>query len=273
MTHDAFHELYAQARASWPEDIDVPPDAFWQYVRERLEGEELTAAVAADRRLEDLYLACACAAGNERAMGVFGDRFRPAIVHAVAKAAPRPHVDEIVQQVLTKLFVRTAERAPAIASFLGNGKLSTWVQIVARREARTRMRSEDRRSARELPDELEQLAERAIGSEEQVLFGLKEKYRDEFRRAFRDAMERLSPRERNLLRYECVEGLTRDEIAGIYGVSRATVARWRAACRKRLFDTTREAFTARLELPSEEFDSVLRMIESQLHVSLTRLLK
>jgi len=47
---------------------------------------------------------------------------------------------------------------------------------------------------------------------------LKTRYRAEFKLAFADAVEALSFRDRNLLKYAFGDGLASDEIASIYGV-------------------------------------------------------
>lgn len=93
---------------------------------------------------------------------------------------------------------------------------------------------------------------------------------DAFRSAFATALEQLSAHERNLLRHECLEGLTIDETAKRYGVSSSTVARWRARCRVRIFRLTRRAFR---DLESRhDFDGTLSIVEGELDVGLSRLL-
>jgi RNA polymerase sigma-70 factor (ECF subfamily) len=264
--------LLAEARAAWS-SARTSVDAFRGHLQERLDVAALTVDALGELRLGDLYIAYACSLGDERAIDAFQKRFRPAIRHAVSRAAPDNMTDEIVQQVIAKLFVAEPDKAAAICSYAGQGKLSTWLQVVARREARSRLRWEARHGRADPTEDeaLERLMERAT-DDDSALAGLKHSYRAHFREAFRRAMESLTARERNLLRYECLDGLTRDEIGRIYGVSRPTVARWRAACRARLYDETERVFREELALEESEFASVLRMIESQLHVSLTRLL-
>jgi RNA polymerase sigma-70 factor (ECF subfamily) len=266
----SFEELIAQARAAWPQ-VQVDDATFRAYLAERL-GEESWDSALASRRLADLYLCCACARGDSRAIASFRQSFLAAIIHSVSRAAAPAMIEEVTQVVMTKLFVADGGKPPGIASYLGNGKLSTWLQVVARRQARSGMRSEARRGANaRSEDDIDELMAHAMAGEE--LGGLKERYREHFKEAFRAAFARLEPRERNMLRYECADGLTRDQIAQLYGVSRATVARWRAACREKLFEETRKAFGAGAEpFATGEFKSVMRLIESQLDVSLSRLL-
>jgi RNA polymerase sigma-70 factor (ECF subfamily) len=259
--------LLDAAAASWP-GVQIPSPVFRSFVAGKVQGalDERTLGVL---RLGDLYLACACAAGNDRALAAFRDRFGAAIRHTVTRAAPRALADELVQQVLAKLL---AGAPPAIATYGGVGKLSTWVQVVARHEARSRLRAA-RRERGEARDDVEQLMDHAIQAEDVALLDLKQRYRDELKHAFAEALGALSPHERNLLRHECLEELTREEIAERYGVSLSTVARWRAACRQRLRSATLAALGGRLGVGGDELHSVLRSIDSQLDVSLSRLLK
>src|SRR5205823_12308411 len=81
-----------------------------------------------------------------------------------------------------------------------------------------------------------------------VLAQLKQRYRDEFGEAFRQAAAALTPRERTLLRYRFLDGLSIDEIGVLHRVHRATVARWIAAIREALFEATRERLGSRLAI-------------------------
>jgi RNA polymerase sigma-70 factor (ECF subfamily) len=69
-----------------------------------------------------------------------------------------------------------------------------------------------------------------------------------------------------------VDGLSIDALGEIYGVHRATAARWIAKIREDLLARTREAFSARAKVGRAEFESLLRLARSQLDVSLRRVL-
>ena len=173
---------------------------------------------------------------------------------------------------MIKLFVGTAGKQPAIASYRGDAKLSTWLQVVARRCARDVHRHDDaRRVGDDRRRDIEVMLASAIAGDD-VPQALKASYLADFKRAFQQAFETLSTRERTMLRYELVDKLSRDQIGRVYGVSRATVGRWRRECRDKLYEQTRANFEAALRAGDDELDSVMRLIESQLEVSLSRLL-
>ena len=70
-----------------------------------------------------------------------------------------------------------------------------------------------------------------------------------------------------------LDGLSIDQLAAFYRVHRATTARWIEAARQAVLDGTRKELIRRLQLSRSELDSVMRLIGSQLDVSLSRVLK
>jgi RNA polymerase sigma-70 factor, ECF subfamily len=99
---------------------------------------------------------------------------------------------------------------------------------------------------------------------------MKRTYAHEFRTAFGEALAQLGAREQTLLRYHHVDGLNIDEIGAIYRIHRVTAFRWIEKAKERLARSTLEILRGRLQLPANELDSVLRMIRSQIHLSLVR---
>jgi RNA polymerase sigma-70 factor (ECF subfamily) len=70
-----------------------------------------------------------------------------------------------------------------------------------------------------------------------------------------------------------VDGLTIDEIGALYQVHRATAARWISGARNTLLADTRARLTARLALTPSQFDSLMRLVRSELDLSLQRLVR
>ena len=87
------------------------------------------------------------------------------------------------------------------------------------------------------------------------------------------SLESLTARERTLLKQQIVDGLTIDDLALLYRVHRATCARWLQSAREQLLSRTRRAFMSRARINSEECESIMRLVRSQLDVSLHRQLK
>jgi RNA polymerase sigma-70 factor (ECF subfamily) len=82
-------------------------------------------------------------------------------------------------------------------------------------------------------------------------------------------MAALTARQRTLLRLAYVDGLTVDAIGRMYAVHRATAARWLAAAREALFEEARVRVQAAV---GAGMTSVIRLVHSQVQLSLSRLL-
>jgi hypothetical protein len=65
-----------------------------------------------------------------------------------------------------------------------------------------------------------------------------------------------------------VDGATLDELARLYRVHRATVARMLGRARELVLAATRNHLVSQLEVPSQDIDSILRMIWSRIEISL-----
>jgi RNA polymerase sigma-70 factor (ECF subfamily) len=77
---------------------------------------------------------------------------------------------------------------------------------------------------------------------------------------------------RAVLRMSVVDGLSIDEIGAVYGVHRATAARWVQRACNTLYGETRTLMTERLALTATELDRVTALIQSQLSLNLSQLL-
>ncbi len=213
-------------------------------------------------RTDELALARACATGDPRAIEALDRRYL-AEVDRVLRRYDDDLVDEIKQRMRHKLFVAAPGESPGIARFDGRGPLGRWLQVIASREALMHSRSARRATARELD----------YAARDHELLALHREYRAEFERAFADALGSMASKERNLLYYHLVGELSIDRIGAMYGVHRVTAFRWLRDARSKLVAETRALLGARLQLATEELDSLLRLVQSRASVSVERLLR
>jgi RNA polymerase sigma-70 factor (ECF subfamily) len=253
----------ARATELWP-GIALAPDALVRAIVERLSRDDPARSLEA-MHSDDVYFACGCAAGDPAALAGFEDRCGAALAAAIASAgvpaADRADVAQIVRQ---RLLVAPQGGPPRIASYSGRGSLHGWVRVVATREA-LRMLS---REGREIPagdSDLDAAIDREDNAE---LSYLKRLYREEFKSAFHAAVEALDARSRLLLRQHAVDGLSIDRLAALHSVHRATAARWVQAAREEVLTGTQRELARRLRLTKAELVSVIRLIQTQLDVSL-----
>jgi RNA polymerase sigma-70 factor (ECF subfamily) len=250
-------------RTTWVE-VALDHAIFARYLAER-SGDGLPPLSLAS----DLYLACACASGEARAIYSFRQAFHNQVGRAIARTDPSPgFVDEVMQVLSVKLFVRTGEGAPAIVEYEGRASLRGWVATIARRTALNLRRRKADRAHDEVASGVRELGT-AVGPE---LALLKARYKGEFEASIRAGLASLSDKERTLLLLHLVNGLTLPQLAAMQNVSRATVARWLAAAREALFLATRQALVERLRLSPSEYESVLGLVRSQLEVSIVDVL-
>jgi len=256
-----------EARAQWPE-VAVPPDVFVAYMGARLAVDRSAEEALAIAHPSDLYLACACVRGDSAAIAAFDRRFVSEIGGALARMRlSAASVDEVKQLVRQKLFVADEGAVGKIADYSGRSGLKRWVRAVAVRTGLNFIRKGKREV---LVEDDRVLAGVSSGDDDPEVVYMKQKYRNEFREAFQQALGAVDDRQKSLLRYHYVDGLNIDEIGTIYRVHRVTAYRWLEKAREALVQRTNALLKARLQVEEREFDSILRLIRSQLHVSLHR---
>jgi RNA polymerase sigma-70 factor (ECF subfamily) len=165
------------------------------------------------------------------------------------------------------LLVGDGEHPPALDGFAGRGALRGFLRISAVREC-LRVMKRQKREVGAAEDDLSRFAPKI----DPELDRLKRTYREEFTQCFVQSLSVLTARERTLLRMNVIEELSIDQIGAIYAVHRATAARWLERARSRLADSTSELLAAKLSLSAGEVESVIRLVHSQINVSLEHLL-
>ncbi|HSK03199.1 MAG TPA: sigma-70 family RNA polymerase sigma factor [Kofleriaceae bacterium] len=263
--------LVAEGRAAWPE-LAVDAVHVVEFVARQVTP-DLAEAALDGLRPADLYLACGCARRLPQAIAAFDRDYMREVDIALARmriAAPR--VADVKQLVRQRLFVgggtAGAPTSPGkIAEYGGRGDLRRWVRSVAVRTCLNDLRKGKREI---LVDDDQLIAQHAIAADDPEIEYMKRTYASEFKAAFADALGKLGAREQTLLRYHHVDGLNIDEIGAIYRVHRVTAFRWLEKAKEILVRGTLDTLRARLRLPADELESVLRMIRSQIHLSLVR---
>ncbi len=248
-----------RARTAWPR-VHVEPTVFAAHLGRQCSADTDLDALA----IEDLYLACACAARDDAALQILHAQHLPSLETALRRLdLGDDELADVTVAIVQRLVV---DDPPRIASYAGRGSLAQWLAAVGAREALSRRRTAARRRGL-----LEAAAEELAPADPELTF-LKAHYRDHFRDAFRDAVGKLPAADRTVLRHRFVDGLTLEQLAAAAGVHRATAARWLGKIRQTLLSTTREGLHARLGVDEREIDSVVRLIASNFEVSVRGLL-
>jgi RNA polymerase sigma-70 factor (ECF subfamily) len=246
---------FKDAQAGWP-GVLLDETEFARAVSERSEGDEL-----AELRTSDLYLATACAHGDARAHQLFEAELLSKVPAFLSRLRlPAFLVDEVKQRLRESLLM-----PGGLAGYSGRGALSSWLRVIA---VRTALRLQ-----RDLQPATDAATPEPAGPAGPELEYLKSRYRGEYERAFHEALQSLSDRERLFLRLHYADGLSVDRIGALYRLHRSTVARRLAGHRRKLLEGTRARLQERLKLTVTEFDALLEIVRSQLVLSVRSALK
>ena len=211
----------------------------WRVPRERFaEALERSAERGADVRalhLEDLALACGCAAGDEAAWEHFIREHRPTLYRAADAIDPSGSARELADSIYGELFERSLFRY-----FHGRSSLATWLRAVLAQRHVDRLRAGRR---------LEPLAEAgpaAVGPAEagpceSELDSERRRYFALIHNALQRAVAELPPRDRLRLACYYAQELTLAETGKLLGEHEATCSRQLARTRKALRTTIERA--------------------------------
>jgi RNA polymerase sigma-70 factor (ECF subfamily) len=185
--------------------------------------------------LEDLALACACAAGHERAWDHFIREYRPVLYRAADALDRSGGAREIADALYADLYgvrERDGDRLSLFRYFHGRSSLATWLRAVLAQRHVDRIRSD--RRIEPLPDDEEPAAKTPAGLTAATPDPERARYVTLILRALRLGMDSLGPRDR--LRFSCyyADQLTLAQTGRILGEHEATASRQLAGTRKAL---------------------------------------
>jgi RNA polymerase sigma-70 factor (ECF subfamily) len=238
-----------QGRQRWP-SVTLDARRFVEHV-----GQRLPADADLDRvRASDQYLVCACLQGD---------------AVALRSLAGAEHVaDEVRSRLRQSMLVGVPPRGPALSEYGGRGDLWSWFRVSAVRAA-LRLQDRDRRDVAIERQILDVLA--GVPAEDPELDLLRDTFRDAFRESFVAAFADLEAAQRTMLLQHYVDGLTTEQLGGLHRVHRVTISRRLVRARQSLLESTRVAMMKRLQLSPSECDSIIRVVRSQLDITLERM--
>ncbi len=244
----------APLRSAWP-DVVLDDATFLAHV-ERVAGNE------PDLDLTTMFLACACLQHEPHALAGFEARYLEPLPRMLSRITSDPSIlDEVRQLLRIKLFVGPA---PAIERYR-RGSFSAWLRVIATRLTIDVLRT---RGVAAPTAPLELATEGDAG-----LALLKLRYRDQVSTAFALAIAALPRTDRAMLRFCFVDNLGLDAIGRVYELSKSAVSRRLARARAILLADVKHRLEVELGVPAPELDSIVKLVRSQLHLSLPRLLK
>jgi RNA polymerase sigma-70 factor (ECF subfamily) len=258
----ALGALVTQARAAHP-GIDVGAADFVAHVASRLPHGRPALEALAELRIDDLYLACACALGHHdaitRAVTLHFDRAEGALARIRGENAL---AEDALQRVREALFVGTEKRPPKIAEYGGRGELSKWIRTIAMRMAMDMLAP-----SKEVAVSNEKIVSFQLPTDDPQLELMKREYGASFKRALADAVTKLPDDLRRELGSYYLDGRGLEEMAAEQGVVPSTISRRLAKARQVLWEETRKTLLSQLRVSDDDLDSILRMLETRLELS------
>lgn len=221
-------QLYARSGAArW----DVSPASFsfrlLTSVASRFRGAPASIreadACAEALHVEDLALACACAAGHEPAWEHFIRTLRPSLYAAARQIAPAAG-EELADSLFAELFgmdVRDGRRKSLLDYYHGRARLSTWLRTVLAQRHIDALRAGARTVS--LDDDATEVV--PAPATDQLADARTTEYVAMTQRALDAAVSALEPRARLCLRLYYGEGLRLARIGKLTGEHEATISR------------------------------------------------
>jgi len=231
--------------------------------------------------LDDLFLATACAQGDNAAWGIFQQEYQPFIYQVALKYLKNSEkAHDLADSLLADLYIPVSEAddsSSKIASYNGLGSLKGWLRIIVYRKVVDRHRQLSR--ANEVPfspvegddddhpPNLEsRLADEQTGSPEEQY--QQKKYREIFRAVVPKAFQQLNAKEKNLVDYYYFKGLKEKTIGEMYHVHESTASRWLAKIRQKLRTAIEREMLGTFGLSKEETFEYFSLVMKDLDLNL-----
>ncbi len=254
---------YEIGRSAYPA-IDLPRTTFAAFAEAR--GDTWKGDMD---RAADLYLACACVERLPAAIAEFLSRYGERFSKYLGRLARNPDlVAEVRQIVVTRCVIGEADGPPALTTYSATGSLEGWIRATAVREALALERLANRNAG-----DVESALEAQMPWVDREISLIKQIYREPVSQAFAKACLEIEAEDRALLRLHYVDGVTTEQLGRMYGFSRATVIRRLADARGSLLERVKQSLRLAAGVADQDFDSVLRLVKSQIDLRLSAVLK
>jgi RNA polymerase sigma-70 factor len=186
-------------------------------------------------------------------------------------------VEEVVEGLLEKLVLGPK---PKLAQYAGRSRLRTWLKTVAIHAAQDRLRKREPQPSRDRrghdgggdglgADEAGFVDAHGVNAEGEYARWVS---KEELRRAVLEALERLTPVQRTMLRALYVERLTLKELGAPEGLEPSTMFRRLQQIYKVIRAAVHDILQERLKLSPTQCDSLMRSMFSQMDLRLSQLL-
>src|SRR5262245_2281863 len=254
--------LHREAKAErWHVDLDAFAEALERSAARAFpaaspDRHEL-AAYLESLRLDDLALACACAAGNEAAWDQFVHDHRPTLYRAADSLDPSGGARDLADSLYAELYGLDPgnARKSLFRYFHGRSSLTTWLRAVLSQRHVDRIRAGRRTIP--LPEEetLPAIAEVSDPPDPD-----RSRYLDLIQQALERATVRLAPRDRLRMAWYYVQGLTLAQVGRLMHEHEASVSRHLARTRRAIREDIEQQLRTEADLSPSQIDDCFRSV-------------
>jgi RNA polymerase sigma-70 factor, ECF subfamily len=250
-------QAFADGARAWP-TVQLEPEVFARYLADRSD--------AAPAHVSDMYLACAALEGKREAHAEFEKHFIANVQTYIARVSvERAVVDEVQQQLRMQLLLGDTEKKPKLREYAGRGPLGAWLRMVAVRTALNHLRS----VGTVLESDQDGVG---IASDAELAYA-QARSDTVFAQAFKKVLDDVTPEARAILRFHYMGGMTMDQLATMFNTSRSGIARRIAEAREAILANTERVLREEHGLAPSRIASMVRRADSQLNVTISKLLK
>lgn len=266
-SREKLQSILADGRKTWPR-IAVEDEVFLEHVESHADR-----SGDPERYLEgvhgaDLYLACGVLHRDRAALAYFEEHFMSKVPSFVLRVRVGRDVVDDVTQKMRELLVMGPSGEPKIGEYSGKGALGGWLRVTAVRTALNQVRHQGAAFPTAEP-----LGEHLAVHGDPELALVKDRAKALLEGAFQRVVGGLEAKERAMLRLHYIDGLTMDQLSALYKTPRSTVARRIQEVRAQVLEETVTLLRDEGRMTESAVASVLREAQSQLNVTISRLLE
>lgn len=228
-------------------------------------------------RWKELYLASACANGDEAAWEIFREQYQPAIRRTALRALGNAaEAEELAHTLLTDLFMPgrpgAAKGDNKIGQYHGMGSLEGWIKVVIHRLAIDRFRLQQRNLSLEELEVEPSSAAPADRSEHSVEQFETERASHMVSRSLARALDQLTTQEKLLLNLYYLQNVNLKEIGTWLHVHESTASRWLDRLKARLRKSMSKQLQQEFGVKKAEISYVMEQAKSQVEIDLKKIL-
>jgi RNA polymerase sigma-70 factor (ECF subfamily) len=220
----------------------------------------------AEVSVEDLVLVWGVLEGHRKAWNEVDRTLHALSTRAAGRAL---EVSELVQRVRTRLLVAPKGHQAKIGTYDGRGRLNSWLWTAVRLEWLQAKRGLASAATDDL-DVLRKMVHGEASPEHRARTGRETKFVTE---SLKEALLRLEPKERTLLRMRFVDGVSAEDLGRLFQVHRTTAQRWIEGAQRKILHHMRSTLATRAKLPRDEVDALVREVAESISLRLSQVLR